>query len=36
MDEQVDQCAICLENFNENNNEKISQLNCNSKHIFHL
>ena len=33
---QVDQCAICLEQFCENDGNKISQLDCSKKHVFHL
>ena len=29
-------CAICLDEFNENDNREIAELNCNNKHIFHL
>lgn len=35
-DTQCDQCAICLEQFSENDGKKISQLDCSEKHVFHL
>mmetsp|Transcript_4230 Transcript_4230/g.7181 ORF Transcript_4230/g.7181 Transcript_4230/m.7181 type:complete len:84 (+) Transcript_4230:1135-1386(+) len=35
-DLEVDQCAICLEDFSEKDGNKISQLECSKKHIFHL
>lgn len=29
-------CAICLEEFKEDDEQQIAELNCSSKHIFHL
>ena len=32
----IDKCAICLEKFQEDDGRLIAELNCNSKHIFHV
>lgn len=32
----MDQCAICLEQFREDDGNKISQLGCSKRHVFHL
>lgn len=32
----MDRCSICLENFSENDTRLVAELNCNSKHIFHV
>ena len=35
-DGQMEECAICLEEFKTADGKQIAELNCNSKHIFHL
>ena len=30
------QCAICMDDFNENDNKKVAELNCSKFHIFHV
>ena len=35
-DRAIETCAICLDGFKENNDREISELSCDSKHIFHL
>ena len=35
-DVEVEICAICLEQFREDDGKLIAELNCNSKHIFHV
>ena len=35
-DTDVDCCVICLEPYLITDNVKVVQLNCNSKHLFHL
>lgn len=29
-------CAICMEDFNENDDKKVAELNCSKFHIFHV
>ena len=33
---ETEDCAICLEAFTEGDGKMIAELNCNSKHIFHV
>jgi len=35
-DAVVDTCSICLEKFEENDGKMIAELNCSSKHIYHV
>ena len=35
-DAGVESCSICMEEFSATDNKEIAELNCNSKHIFHL
>lgn len=35
-DREVEQCVICLDNFGIDDGKEIAELNCNSKHIFHV
>jgi hypothetical protein len=33
---EVGSCAICMDDFKENDNKKVAELNCSKFHIFHV
>ena len=35
-DGEVEACAICLEEFNQDKEKKVAELGCDQRHIFHV
>lgn len=35
-DKDLISCCICMEEFSENDSRELAELNCSSKHVFHL
>jgi peroxin-10 len=35
VEKVVEDCAICMESFKDNDGKLVAELNCNEKHIFH-
>jgi type II secretory pathway pseudopilin PulG len=35
-DKNVEMCCICLDQFEEKGDDLVAQLDCNSKHVFHV